>query len=70
MDLADWVDDINKQSQTLSQDDYWKYIWRTAEQLTKKYEGNKLVFAIVQEHIYFLGASADGEEYEYKEKTK
>lgn len=43
MNLANWADEINRQSQEV----YWKFIWRIADELIKKYLGNKLVFAIV-----------------------
>lgn len=54
MDLADWVESVNLNSQTLSESDYWDYVIMSCGELEVKYKRNQLVVDVLVAHLKFL----------------
>lgn len=52
--LGEWVISVNQASQSMNQDEYWKFILTTAGELSKKYDDRPLVKKIILAHIDFL----------------
>lgn len=59
IDLPNWIESINQKSQELSPDDYWKYIFESAEVLKGRYNNHELIANVVSVHINYLIAVSD-----------
>lgn len=55
-DLYEWVQQINKKSQEVNQDEYWVFILTSAGELSKKHGENQFVKLVINAHIDFLEA--------------
>lgn len=59
VDLSNWIETINKKSQELTAEEYWSFIFQTADMLKEKYNSHELVANVISVHINYLVALSD-----------